>query len=127
MINTNQDISYDLNEISHFLSVWGAWRVKVIEAGIGYSNISIFGKIYRDGGFLPASTASRYIPVNELAEKIDSLVNELSKFYPECAKSLIIRYTSTNEKLALKKISMSYASYKSNLRLAKMWMAGRMR
>lgn len=70
-------MSYDFSVVNERLERWGQWRLNIIKSESGYSGMSIFGKIFDDGGFLPASSSGRFIPVDLHAEEIDCLVNDV--------------------------------------------------
>jgi hypothetical protein len=102
------------------LCEWGSWRVKFLEDGMGYPKASASFKEY-----IPKSTSGGNENFAHNAEEIDSLVNCMSRKYPDCASALKIRYTSSNEGSEIKEKGFSQSNYKNNLRLAKVWLSAR--
>lgn len=122
-------MSYDFSVVNERLERWGQWRLNIIKSESGYSGMSIFGKIFDDGGFLPASSSGRFIPVDLHAEEIDCLVNEMSRIkdFRIGRDCLIIRYSSFSEKEALKKSGIKPGTYKKAVDMAKSWLSGRLK
>ena len=110
------------------LQQWARWHTKCMQNGLGYPPLSVEGRLQRDGGVLPKSTAPLPLPSNPDAEEMDMLINELGRYDKALAEAIRVKYTAQNtlyQEAKLRKIPLP--TFKNNLRLAKTWLAGRLR
>lgn len=109
------------------LSEWARWAIKCATMGLGYSTRSIEGRLRDDGGVLAKSTAPLALPSHPDAEEMDALINELGLYDSALVEAIKIKYLEchTLDKAA-KLRNISLPTLKSNLRLAKTWLAGRL-
>lgn len=132
-LNKYQHNQYLEKRLTH----WGKWYIKYVTHGIGYASRSTEGRLKDDGGVLSRSTKPPEPPANLDAEEMDTLINALGISYPLCAQVIRMHYASLSKlDYEIKKNSydkktehyqdLSYGSYRSNLRLAKMWLLGRL-
>ena len=108
------------------LREWGRWCNAVLTMGLGFPRLSILGKIAESNGELIKGTAKKLAPENEMAEKIDDLVNQLSKQAPEKAKILYIHYADKGSiKSKTSKLNLSKKTYFKYLLCAENWIHDR--
>ena len=104
------------------LREWGYWCNAILSMGMSFPGSSILGKIAKSKGELIRSTTPKLAPENEIAEKIDDLINQLSKQESEKARILCIHYVereSNNTKF--KKANMPRTTYFRTLFSAEKW------
>jgi hypothetical protein len=101
---------------------WGYWCRKILDGGLGYPSQSIESKLRAD------RAAGCIIPMNESAEEIDRLINDLGrKLSHNHALALRIRYVSYNNiNEDLKKNNLKRGTYELKLREAKIWLSGKL-
>lgn len=104
-------------KLNQRLKSWANWRSKIIERGLGYSSSSIESKL-RSCGVLKNSLSSLDLHINDEAEEIDSLINELDALKKEYAQAIRIRYLDSSN-------FQNKTTLKNNLRLAKLWLLAR--
>lgn len=130
---SEESYKYD-RELERRLSEWGKWYVNYVTGVLGYPPMSIEGRIRTDGGILSKGTKLPEPPLNSDAEEMDELINALQINYPAYAKAIKLRYTSLNgleffanlELFIKNRLDVSLRTYTNNIRLGKMWLAGRM-
>lgn len=109
------------------LQQWARWHTKCMQNGLGYPPLSVEGRLQRDGGVLPKSTAPLHLPSNPDAEEVDELMNALGQYDMTLAEAIKIQYLERDTlHYAAKLRKIPLPTLKNNLRLAKVWLAGRL-
>lgn len=111
--------------VNYRLDQWADWYLRNGGFGLGYPKKSVEGKLIDNGGVLIKSTP--YLACNASAEEIEHLVVELTKQNERLAQVLREQYfgLGTMPRKA-KRLGFSYAYFRTQLDMAKQWMAGRL-
>lgn len=109
------------------LREWAQWHLKCVMNGLGYPSLTVEGRLYRDGGLLPKSTAPLTLPTNPDAEQMDELINELASYDKALAEAIKVKYMGRHtlyQEAKLRQIPLP--TLKHSLRLAKTWLAAKL-
>ena len=106
---------------------WADWVVRLDNHGLGYPHRTLEARLRDEGGVLISGTGYYCPPGNERAEEIERFIAELHKRNEELAIALRVYYLETGfTKHKAKKIKLSVTQFKIYVRMARMWLAGKL-
>ena len=109
------------------LQAWAYWVVKKEGNELGFPKCSIYANMTRVG---PQANirGQYYLPTHDIAERIENYIKELAERHADLAKTLRFFYCEMGSyPLKAKRLGLSCTQFKTNLQLARYWLAGRMR
>lgn len=116
--------NYD-RQLDDMLQNWAGWCIAIANGEIGWHGVSIMSILLTSGVHTP-SPGSKCPFTNEKAEKINSLINRMSRIHPGYANALATYYINRNvspKKLA-EKLNLSKSAFMHRVKSGKTWLSG---
>jgi predicted DNA-binding protein (UPF0251 family) len=109
------------------LTEWGDWFARGNVYGLGYPPCSVEYRLMREGIVRTNPAGQKYTPMNENAEEIEKLVQELALQNNHLALALRDYYINQfSLRKRAKEAGISHTRLKYLLDMAKQWMVGRL-
>ncbi len=109
------------------LTEWGDWFARGNVYGLGYPPCSVEYRLMREGIVRTNPAGQKYTPINENAEEIEKLVQELALQNYDLALALRDYYINQfSLRRQAKKAGISHTRLKYLLDMVKQWIVGRM-
>jgi hypothetical protein len=109
------------------LAEWGDWFARGNLYGLGYPPCSIEYRLMKEGHVRTNPPGQRFTPINESAEEIENLVQELALQNAHLALALRDYYINQfSLRKQAKEAGISHTQLKYLLDMAKQWVVGRL-
>lgn len=109
------------------LDEWAHFYSKGNSSGLGYPPKNILQSFKETGGIYVKSTAMQQLPVNERAEEIEKLIQEMARQNSKMADALRTQYLHyCTSRFKAKMLGMSYSQFRVYVDMAHQWLAGRL-
>lgn len=113
--------------LERLLNHWGKWVKSGNKIGLGYSGKNNLAKISESGGMFFYGTGLKLIPDDPRAEEMERLIIKLSHFNPREANAVKEYYgKQLSRQEAASRLKISVTTLNERIRLAKMWLSGRL-
>lgn len=110
------------------LEEWARWVTKDYST-IGYPPFSVEWRLYIMGGFMSSSNGPKYPAANLNAEEIESLLKQMSKEKPACARVIRTKYLAnslaTTGRLA-RRLGMPPRTFERHLSNGEEWLMSKL-
>lgn len=108
------------------LQEWAEWLKTGNSLSMGYPRQSVSALIMEGKSIGNKGNFYKPIEINEIAEEIEKLVNEMARYKPLMAKVLRTHYLyQLSLRRSAKKLNISYGQYNLYVQMAKQWLLGR--
>jgi len=115
-----------LTYVERRLEEWGHWYSHGNLFGLGYPPCSVEYRLMREGIVRTTPAGQRHTPINENAEEIEKLVQEMALQNPNMALALRHYYFNRYSlRKQAKKAGMSHMQLKALVDMGKQWVVGR--
>lgn len=116
-----------LTYVERRLEEWGHWYSRGNLYGLGYPSCSIEYRLMREGIVRTTPAGPRQTPMNENAEEIERLIQEMALQNPNMALALRHYYFNRYSlRKQAKEACMSHTQLKALVDMGKQWVVGRL-
>ncbi len=119
-------MTISMERLEQHLQAWTYWVLKNQDNKLGFPKCSIYANMTRVS--FQAGSLPYYIPTYEEAERMEGYIKELAERHLHLAKALRLFYCEVGSlALKAKRLGSSCTQFKTDINLARYWLAGRMR
>lgn len=121
-------MNYDINAyVDCRLDEWAEWYIQHGDLGLGYPRKSLEGRLMDSGGIIAKVTIAPELMCNAEAEEIEQMVLELNQQNAFLAQVLREQYFGKGVmRSKAERMRISCVNFRVHLKMAKLWLAGRL-